>query len=310
MRILLSLLLVLGMAFAEIAGPVNVFFDYLQVRGTAGKPIRLKKGTVQVEALDGLLYKVRYIGPTDAVEEAAEVLAAAVGDDGIKEAFIKWYQANQKLIAEQKRPIRVGLGPAYLLEIQIGKDLRFEVGPFEVPENAFGEPRHVLGDKGPMIREYSDFYCPYCQKLALEVLPKIKKELVNPGLARFEYRHFPLIEIHPDAFQAAEASECAAEQGKFWPYHDLLFATLQKNQGVDYVNLAKMLGLDTQKFETCLKTGKYRDVVQAMRAEAESLGLQGTPSVFVGPFKLANPFDLEAYKRYAKMAAALSKKGK
>jgi len=168
--------------------------------------------------------------------------------------------------------VRVGLGPAYILEIQIDKDLRFEVRPFEIPENAFGKPRHVLGNKGPMIREYSDFYCPYCQKLALEVLPKIKKELVAQGLARFEYRHFPLIEIHPDAFQAAEASECAAEQGKFWPYHDLLFATLRKRHGVDYLELAKTLELNTKTFETCLKTGKYRDVVKAMRAEAESLG--------------------------------------
>ncbi len=310
MRKLLALLLFLSLALAEIAAPVDAFFQFLGVPGTAGKPVSLKKGTVQVETLDGLLYKVRYQGPADAVEEAGRVLAAALGDRGLQKAFVEWYQANRKAIAEQKRPIRVALGPAFILEIQVGKDLRYEVRPFEIPEQAFGKPRHVLGKKGPMIREYSDFYCPYCQKLALEVLPKIKKELVNPGLARFEYRHFPLIEIHPDAFQAAEASECAAEQGKFWPYHDLLFATLKKRQGVDYLQLARSLGLNGKKFETCLKTGKYREVVKAMRAEAESLGLQGTPTVFVGPFKLANPFDVEAYKRYAKMAAALSKKGK
>ena len=310
MRKILAFALFLGLAFAEIAAPVDLFFKALGIEGNVGTPIKLKKGQVQVEALDGLLYKVHYVGPAEAADEAGKVLAAALGYKGFEETFVKWYQANRQAIAKSQRPLRVGIEPVYLLEIQTNHTLRYTVGPYEIPENAFGKPRHVLGEKGPLIREYSDFYCPYCQKLALEVLPKIKKELVKQGLARFEYRHFPLIEIHPDAFQAAEASECAAEQGKFWPYHDLLFATLRKRHGVDYLELAKTLGLNTKTFETCLKTGKYRDVVKAMRAEAESLGLQGTPTVFVGPFKLANPFDLEAYKRYVRMAAALSKKGK
>ncbi len=310
MRKLLALTLFLGLALAEIAAPVGRFFDHLGKPGVAGKPIKLEKGYVQVEALDGLLYKVRYVGPKDAVEEAARVLAATVGDDGIKGPFKSWYQGNRELIAKQKRPVRVGLGPAYVLEIQIKDDLRFEAGPLELPESAFGKPRHVLGEKGPLVREYSDFYCPYCQRLALHVLPELKKNYVEKGIFRFEYRHFPLIEIHPDAFQAAEASECAAEQGEFWPYHDRLFAELQKGKGVNYVALAKELGLKVEVFRSCLEGGKYRDVVKAMRAEAESLGLEGTPTVFVGPFRLPNPFNPEAYARYARMAKALSQKGK
>ena len=309
MRKLFALALFLGLALAEIGAPIRTFFDHLQKPGVAGKPLKLEKGYVQVETLDGLLYKVRYVGPKDAVDEAARVLAATVGDDGIQGPFKSWYQGNRALIEQQKRPVRVGLGPAYVLTIQVKDDLRFEVGPVEVPESAFGKPRHVLGKKGPLVREYSDFYCPYCQRLALTVLPEIKK-LANQGLLRFEYRHFPLIEIHADAFQAAEASECAAEQDKFWPYHDRLFAELQKGKGVNYVALAKELGLKVEKFRACLEGEKYRDVVKAMRAEAEALGLNGTPTVFVGPFKLPNPFDVDAYARYARMAKALGQKGR
>ncbi len=309
MRYAIALLLSLGLAFAEIGAPVRNFFDFLGTPGNAGKPIRLERGYVQVEALAGLLYKVRYVGPADATEEAARVLAATVGDSGIEGPFKSWYQGNRALIEQQKRPVRVGLGPAYVMEIQIKKDLRFEVGPVQVSESSFGEPRHVLGTKGPLVREYSDFYCPYCQRLALDVLPKIKK-LASQGVLRFEYRHFPLIEIHPDAFQAAEASECAAEQGKFWPYHDRLFAELQKGQGVNYVALAESLGLKAEEFRACLDGQKYRSVVKAMRAEAESLGLEGTPTVFVGPFRLPNPFDVASYERYARMAEALETKGK
>ncbi len=309
MRKFLALTLFFGLALAEIAAPVERFFDHLEKPGVAGQPVKLERGYVQVETLGDLLYKVRYIGPKDAVDEAARVLAATVGDDGIQGPFKSWYQGNRSLIEQQKRPVRVGLGPAYVLEIQVKDDLRFEVSPFEVPESAFGEPRHVLGEKGPLVREYSDFYCPYCQRLALTVLPEVKK-LAKRGVLRFEYRHFPLIEIHADAFQAAEASECAADQGKFWPYHDRLFAELQKGQGVNYVALAEELGLDVKAFRGCLEGEKHRDVVKAMRAEAESLGLEGTPTVFVGPFKLPNPFDVDAYARYARMAEALGQKGK
>ena len=309
MRKLLALALLTSLALAEIAAPVEAFFKHLGTPGVAGKPVKLEKGYVQVEALDGLLYKVRYVGPKDAVDEAARVLAATVGDDGIKGPFKAWYRGNRALIEKQKRPVRVGLGPAYVLEIQVKDDLRFEVSPLEVPESAFGKPRHVLGEKGPLVREYSDFYCPYCRRLALIVLPEVKK-LAKKGVLRFEYRHFPLVEIHADAFQAAEASECAAEQGKFWPYHDRLFAEPKKGQGVDYVALAEELGLDAERFRACLESEKYREVVKAMRAEAESLGLEGTPTIFVGPFKLPNPFDAGAYARYARMARALGQRGK
>ena len=307
LRVFLFALVLLSFALAKIASPVEDFFLFFGKKPTADHTLKLEKGEVKLESLDGLLYRVHYVGPKTAFTEIAQVVAAALGEPGAIENIRKWFEQNLAALEVQtlKHPVSIRLANAYELVVQVqGDRINMTVAPYEVPESAFGEPRHVLGEKGVMIREYSDFYCPYCQKLALEVLPEIKKKLVEPGKARFEYRHFPLIEIHPDAFQAAEASECAAEQGKFWPYHDLLFATLREKKGVDYVALAKELGLDTEKFSTCLKEGRYRPVVEAMRAEAEALGLQGTPSVFVGPFLLPNPFSLADYENYLRLAQA------
>ncbi len=310
MRWILALPLLLGLAAAEIAAPVPAFFDFLKIPGAAGKPLTYGKGHLQVEALAGRLYKVRYVGPKDDLKDAGRVIAAAVGAPEVEGAFARWLKANGQAIAARKRPVRVGLGRGYVLEIALGRDLRFEVAPLTVPEAAFGAPRHLLGKRGPLVREYSDFYCPYCRRLALKVLPQLKRELIDKGRLRFDYRHFPLVEIHPDAFQAALASECAAEQGKFWPYHDALFATLEKQESVDYLALARRLGLDDRRFSTCLSQERYQKVVKAMRSEAERLGLDGTPTVFVGPFMLPNPFDLEAYRNYAAMAAALKAQAK
>jgi len=305
MRWLTALFLGLGVAFAEIAAPLPAFFSTLKINGTAGKPLNYGQGHLQVDALAGRLYKVRYVGPVSDLEDAGRVIAAAVGAPEAKEAFTRWFRANRSAIAAQGRPVRVGLGRSYVLELAVAKDLRFEVAPLEVPEAAFGKPRHLLGYRGPLIREFSDFYCPYCERLALQVFPKIKAELIEKGMARFDYRHFPLVEIHPDAIRAALASECAAEQKKFWPYHDALFAALAKDHSVDYTALAREQGLDPERFATCLAEARYQKTVEEMRAEAERLGLNGTPTVFVGPFLLPNPFDLKSYRNYLAMAAAL-----
>ncbi len=304
MRWLIALLLSLGLAAAEIAAPLPAFFRALKINGTAGKPLTYGRGHLQVDALAGRLYKVRFVGPVDDLEDAGRVIAAAVGAPEAKDAFVRWFRANRSAIAAQGRPVRVGLGRSYALELAVAKDLRFEVAPLEVPEAAFGPPRHLLGTRGPLIREYSDFYCPYCERLALQVFPKLKAELIEKGLARFDYRHFPLVEIHPDAARAALASECAAEQQRFWPYHDALFAALARDRSVNYEALAGKLGLDRNRFSACLSEARYQKVVDGMRAEAERLGLSGTPTVFVGPFLLPNPFDLESYRNYLAMAAA------
>ncbi len=303
-RTIIALIVFMGLALAEIGNQPDRFFSMLGLEVATG-PVAFAEGRLEVETLAGYLYRVRYAGPRDDVEAQGRVIAAAVGIPEIAGAYAKWFEANAKAVAAEGRPVRVKLGEAFLLSLGLEPDrVRLEVFPLEVPENAFGAPRHVLGKQGPLIREYADFYCPYCQRLALEVLPTVIRQLVNTGQARFEYRHFPLVGIHPDAAEAARASECAAEEGKFWPFHDRLFADLAAQKGANYFRIAKDLGLDAGRFTDCMASEKYLDVVTAMRTEAERLGLRGTPTVFVGPFQLPNPFDRKAYPRWLAMAAA------
>ncbi len=107
---------------------------------------------------------------------------------------------------------------------------------------------------------------------------------MDTGKARFVYRHFAF--LGPESFAAAEASECAGEQGRFWEYHDLLFQNQgAENSGVfskeNLKNWAPLAGLDAAKFSACLDSGKYAAGVRAEVDQGRQLGVRGTPSIFV-----------------------------
>lgn len=130
--------------------------------------------------------------------------------------------------------------------------------------------------KGVMLLEYADFQCPYCQQIQPS-LTKIEEEF--KGKVTFAYKDYPL-PMHADAEKAAEASHCAAAQGKYWDYHDAMFVGKQLDLS-SLKTYAKDLKLDTKAFETCLDNGQMAAVVGAQNSEAQALGLQGTPSFFV-----------------------------
>ena len=120
---------------------------------------------------------------------------------------------------------------------------------------------------------------------------QIDEEYIQTGLVRFGYRHF--VVLGPQSQQAAEASECAGEQGAFWAYHDLLFAG--RTRGADNLKqLAADLGLDTTVFNACLDSGTYASVVRAESALIASLGVRGTPAFLVNgqPLAGAQPFEV------------------
>src|SRR5262249_54795509 len=152
--------------------------------------------------------------------------------------------------------------------------------------------------KGPTaarvhIVEFSDFQCPYC----LRAHPVVTQVLNTYGdRVRLVYRHYPL-EGHPDARPAAEASACAAEQGKFWEYHDRLFAEQQHLAATDLKKLAGQLGLDSGKFDVCFEKHRYAGDVDADIAAGNDAGVDGTPAFFINgrPVSGAQPF--EVFKR-------------
>jgi protein-disulfide isomerase len=128
------------------------------------------------------------------------------------------------------------------------------------------------------IVEFSDFQCPFCQRVA----PTLKKLRETYGdKIRIVWKDFPLTSIHPQAFKAAEAAQCAREQGKFWEYHDRLFANQQALQLDALKQYAAQLGLDAAKFNACVDMATYAERVQAQMQVGANLGVNSTPAVFV-----------------------------
>lgn len=187
----------------------------------------------------------------------------------------------------------------FVVDVKLdGAKLLFALQLAEVPANKFAPARHSFGDPNAsvVIREYSDFQCPYCQKFTNEVMPKLRAAL--PEGVRFEFHQFPLESIHPNARAAAEASECAGRQGQFWAFHDDLFANRgwvnQPNPNPAFLAVAGKLKLDAPKFSACLAARDGKAAVDAGLAEGEDVGVNGTPSVFVNGFQVSNPYDLKA----------------
>lgn len=138
---------------------------------------------------------------------------------------------------------------------------------------------HVEGpaDAKVTVIVYDDFECPFCANFH-PALKQAREEY--RGKVRFVIRHFPL-SFHPKAQPAAEASECAAEQGKFWEYADALFEN-QDSLGNDlYKKLAGDLGLNASKFNDCLTSGKYTQKIRNQMSAGAAAGVKGTPASFI-----------------------------
>lgn len=139
---------------------------------------------------------------------------------------------------------------------------------------------HVLGDINKakvVIVEYSDFECPFCARHH----PTMKQAVADFGDdVAWVYRHFPL-SFHPQAVPSALASECAAEQGKFWEYGDKLFENQAALNDTVYAQIAKDLKLNTKKFDDCYSSKKYLEKVNADMATGRTAGVSGTPATFV-----------------------------
>ena len=157
----------------------------------------------------------------------------------------------------------------------------------------------MLGDpEAPvLIVEFSDYQCPFCRRFEVETMPQLIQAYVDTGKVRLTFRDFPLTQIHANALPAALASECADEQGSFWPYHDLLFARqsdwAQSNDiKTTLVQYAVELALDESAFSACLRENRYLEEVQHDFSEGVSYGITGTPSFFINGKKLvgAVPF--------------------
>ncbi|RME53646.1 DsbA family protein [Candidatus Woesearchaeota archaeon] len=143
------------------------------------------------------------------------------------------------------------------------------------------------------IVEFSDYQCPFCGRHFQQTYPQLVKDYIDTGKVKLVYRDFPL-SFHPEAQKAAEAAECAGEQGKYWEMHDKLFQNQQSLGVANYKKWARELGLDGSKFDTCLDSGKMANEVKKDMADGQAAGVRGTPSFFINgrPVRGAQPFSV------------------
>lgn len=167
-------------------------------------------------------------------------------------------------------------------------------GIANVRADDFVDDDPVLGDENaPLtIIEFSDFQCPFCKRANDDALAQVKAQYINTGKVKLVYRDFPLTSIHPLAQKAAEAAECADDQGKFWEYHDKIFEEQALLSLSSMKQWAGTLGLDTNKFNGCLDSGEKASEVANDLKDAAAAGGRGTPYFIIGDQTLsgAQPF--------------------
>ncbi len=184
----------------------------------------------------------------------------------------------------------------------------------QLPTTQPTSPVKISADNDPIIGnpdakisiiEFSDFQCPFCARFHVQTLPLILEEYIDEGKVNLVFRDFPIQSIHPNAFPASVAAECANEQGKFREMHDKLFDNQNqwnRQQTADAVLMfnqyAEEIKLDQEKFESCLSNGKYIDEIKKDLEDGRDYGVSGTPGFFIGNDKIgyvelkgAQPFD-------------------
>jgi protein-disulfide isomerase len=210
------------------------------------------------------------------------------GDEASLRDNIRAHLQQQKLFARRLRLLES-------LRAQSNVVVRLQPPPVvRVPVSIEGAPVRGSADAPVTLVEFSDFHCPFCQKAQTTL-----KEILDryPGKVKHAFRDFPVDALHPQARQAAEAARCAHDQGKFWSYHDTLFANAPHGAPADLRRYASEVGLDVPVFERCLSTGTHRASVQRDLEEGSRLGVSGTPAFFVNGRLLSGAQPLEAFTK-------------
>ena len=152
---------------------------------------------------------------------------------------------------------------------------------------ARGRPANTMGDPHAPVKivEYADFQCPYCMRYSQQTEPQIIDQYVKSGKVFYEYRSVGAF-LGPESGAAAQAAYCAGDQGKFWEYHNTLFANWTGENVGDFTNdnlqkYAASLGLDKALFNDCLSSGKYASRLDEDMKSAQAAGVRATPSFVI-----------------------------
>jgi len=153
--------------------------------------------------------------------------------------------------------------------------------PREVMLSMDGAPWKGVETAQVVLVEFSDYQCPFCARHVRETLPQLERDYIQTGKVRYVVRDFPL-PIHQQAFKAAEAARCAADQGKFWEMRAQLFQN-QGALGIETITqYAQTLGLDLSKFQQCMQEERHAKAIRRDLEEGRQAGVRGTPTFFLG----------------------------
>lgn len=155
------------------------------------------------------------------------------------------------------------------------------------------------GKSGVTLTEYGDFQCPACgayYPVIEQVFEKYKDQIT------FQFRNFPLRQIHPHAMLAHRAAAAADKQGKFWDMYNMLYTnqsawTDQSDPITTFRGFAQSIGLNMDQYDTDLKSGTVNDAINADIAEGQKLGVSSTPTFFIDGKKIDNPKDVEGFNK-------------
>lgn len=152
-----------------------------------------------------------------------------------------------------------------------------------------GAPFKGRADAPLTIVEFSDYQCPFCARHVKQTIPELDKEYIQTGKVKYVFRNYPIESIHPLAFKAAEAAECANEQNKFWPMHDRLFENQQLLAAPQLPVHATAAGLNAAAFQQCLASGKFATKIRKDMSDASAVGITGTPGFLIGKTVQGSP---------------------
>lgn len=194
----------------------------------------------------------------------------------------------------------LSLGGAAVFAIGAFAFLRPDTGRSAPEPVPYAAPSRGSASAPVTIVEYADFQCPSCGAFFRSVEPRLVREYVETGKARLVFKNFAW--IGEESRRAAEAAACAGAQGRFWEYHDVLYANQRgENSGTFNADalkrFASQLGLDRAAFDACVDGRAYRGAVERDLAEVRSLGLTGTPTFVIGSQRIVGAQDFSVFAR-------------
>jgi protein-disulfide isomerase len=269
--------------------------DSLWLRGDkAALAAALADGMISVDPHGGITQKEKLlarVAPANPARKmsisADDALVMLLGDTAIvtSKKTRKWEARGHPEVREYRETnTYVRRGGRWLL---IASQDSEGPPPYSAKDVAFDlpfDPAQALGDKNAtvVLYEFSDYQCPFCRRFAAETLSRVQKEYVRTGRAALVFRDNPLEDLHPRAFAAATAAQCASPAGKFWEMNERLLRDPPELSDEALARDARELGIESAQFERCVNDPATAQRIRAGMKEAEGYGIRGTPIFVVG----------------------------